>query len=392
MIDKVDIKAPPSDPGLATAPITEPAPRGRYVALVPGEAVPVMTLDLPKGLRGRAREQVAQRQLADMLGADATTLQLRPFAPEGMAETWSKVMVAERGQIAAWRGQAGRRCAAVLPDYLALPVAEGIWTVAGTPGRVRVRFGPGDGATTTEGALCLQAARLVAAGETPQQVLRYGASLPSFEGWLQQAGIPLETDPDRTGSAPLRAFSRGELTLDLRADPQAARTRLRRQVRAWQWPVLTGAAAAALWAATQLTVIHAVNEETATLTARALQATRQHFVPSGPILDIRVQVARVLADERAALRASSDEASPLDLFADAAPVLSGAGADLQSVAWEPAGGMRVVLKADDFEAVDALVDALAEEGLRVTVRDARLAEDTGRVTANLELGLPENGG
>lgn len=377
---------------MATAPITGPVPRGRYVALVPGEAVPVMTLDLPKGLRGRAREQVAQRQLADMLGADAATLQLRPFAPEGMAETWSKVMVAERGQIAAWRGQAGRRCAAVLPDYLALPVADGVWTVAGTPDRLRVRFGPGDGATTTEGALRLQAARLVAAGQTPSQVLRYGTPLPSFEGWLEQAGIPLETDPDRIGSTPLRAFSRGELALDLRADPQAARTRLRRQVRAWQWPVLTGAVAAALWAATQLTVIHAVEKETATVTDRALQATRQHFVPSGPILDIRVQVARVLADERAALRASSDAVSPLDLFADAAPVLSGAGADLQSVAWEPAGGLRVVLEADDFEAVDALVDALGAEGLRVTVRDARLAEDSGRVTADLELGLPENGG
>ncbi|WP_323769597.1 GspL/Epsl periplasmic domain-containing protein [Antarctobacter sp.] len=387
-----DTKALPTDPGLATVPIAEPAPRGRYVALVPGEAVPLVTLDLPNGLRGRAREQVAQRQLADMLGADAASLQLRPFAPEGMAETWSKVMLAERAQVAKWRGQTGGRCAAVLPDYLALPVSEGVWTVVGTPDRLRVRFGPGDGATTTEGALCLQAARLVAAGHAPDRVLRFGAPLPAFEGWLAQAGIPLETDPTKAGSAPLRAFSRGELTLDLRADPQAARTRLQRQVRAWQWPVLTGAVAAALWAATQLTVIRAVEEETATVTTRALQATRQNFVPAGPILDMRVQVARVLADERAALRASNDDVSPLDLFADAAPVVSGAGADLQSVAWEPSGGLRLVLQAGDFAAVDALVDALGAEGLRVTVRDARLAEDSGRVTADLEIGLPENGG
>lgn len=382
---------PPTDPGLAVAPIAGARPRGRHVALVPGESVPLVALDLPKGLKGAAREQVAQRQLADMLGTDAATLQLRPFAPDGKTDAWSSVLVTERGQVAAWRAQTGRRCVALLPEYLALPVAADVWTVSGTPDRVHARFGPEDGVTTTQAALCLQAARVLAQGHRPLRVLLFGPGLPAFEALLQQAEIPLEANPGKAATASLRAFSRGELTLDLRADPQAARTRLRRQVRAWQWPVLIGTVAAALWAATQLTVIRAAEQETAAVNARSLQVTRQHFVPSGPILDMRVQVTRVLADERASLRASTNDVSPLDLFADAAPVLSGSGARLQSVAWDPAGGLRLILEVKDFAAVDALVDALGAEGLQVTVRDARLTEQTGAVLADLALDLPEGG-
>ena len=364
--------------------------RGRYVALVPGEDVPLLALDLPPALRGVARENVAHRQMVDLLGPEAAALQMRPFAPGDAAEGWDRVLAVDRGKLALWRGQAGRRCVALLPDYLAVPVDDGQWSVAAEQGRIRVRFGPVDGATTSEPVLCLQAAQVLAWGQRPDRVLRYGDPLPVFEAQMAEAGIPVVTDTKALSA--LRAFAHGELSLDLRADPQAARTRLMRQIGAWRWPVLTGALAAGLWAAAQLTVIHATQTETATLTAATLQTTRDSFVPVGPILDIRVQVSRVLSEGRAALRQDSSEVSPLDLFATAAPVIADAGAEPQSVTWEADGGLRLVLHMADFAAVDALVDALAAQGLRVSVRDARLTEGSTRVVAELDLTPQESDG
>ncbi|WP_421905393.1 type II secretion system protein GspL [Mameliella sp.] len=390
MADLAEFSPVPTDPGLATAPVGGPVPRGRYVALVPGEAVPLVALDLPGRLRGVAREQVAQRQLSDLLGPEAGALQMRPFALDGNAEGWTRVLVVERAALARWREQVGKGCVAVLPDYLALPVDESSWTVAGTPERVRARFGPADGVTTTETALCLQAEAIMARDGAPDRVWRYGPPLPEFEAWLTARDIPLvEGMPDK--GADLRAFSRGETGLDLRADPQAARRRLRRQLSAWCWPVLTGAVAAGLWAAAQIAVIRATEAETAALTARATELTRAEFIPSGPILDMRVQIARALAEQRSTLRGRSGRVSPLDLFAGAAPVLSGAGARLETVAWAPEDGLQLVLDMGDFAAVDALVDSLAAEGLRITVRDARLGEE-GNVTADLTIREPEQGG
>jgi len=351
-----------------------------------------MRLDLPAKLRGAAREAVAQRQLIDMLGPEAEMLQMRPFTLGGAGDGWGRVLVADRAQLAAWRGMAGRHCVALLPDYLALPIAEGLWTVAGEGGHVRARFGPEDGTTTTESVLCLQAARYLSEDVRPDRVLRFGPPLPAFEAQMAEAGITVVTDPKEAGTPPPRTFALGELALDLRADPQAARTRMVRQIRAWRWPVLTGALAAGLWAAAQLTVIRATEAEIAALTAETLQTTRQTFVPNGPILDIRVQIARVLNDAREALRAESNDVSPLSLFARAAPVISSAQAAPQSVAWEAGGGLRLVLRLDDFAAADALVDALAALDLRVEMQDARLSEDNDRVMVDIELMMPENGG
>lgn len=390
MADLAEFPLPPDDPGLATAPVGGPVPRGRYVTLVPGEAVPLVALDLPGRLRGVAREQVAQRQLADLLGPEAGALQMRPFALDGNAEGWTRVLVVDRAALERWRGQVGKGCVAVLPDYLALPVGNTCWTVAGTPDRLRARFGPADGVTTTEAALCLQTEAIMARDGAPERVHRYGPPLPEFEAWLAARDIPVVAGgPDKR--ADLRAFSRGETGLDLRADPQAARGRLRRQLSAWRWPVLTGAVAAGLWAAAQIAVIRATEAETAALTARAMELTRAEFVTSGPILDMRVQIARALAEQRSALRARSGDSSPLDLFAGAAPVLSGAGARLDTVAWAPDEGLQLVLEMGDFAAVDALVDSLAAEGLRITVRDARLGGEGG-VIADLTIREPEQGG
>ncbi|AZV80661.1 hypothetical protein EBB79_22155 (plasmid) [Parasedimentitalea marina] len=55
-----------------------PLAASHQVVLVPGEMVPLYSLDLPASLRSGIREKVARRQLADRLGFAPA---LRPFVP-----------------------------------------------------------------------------------------------------------------------------------------------------------------------------------------------------------------------------------------------------------------------------------------------------------------------
>src|SRR6056297_2220059 len=118
-----------------------------FVATVPGADAPLLPLDLPPGLTGVARERVARRQLRDA-GCGAG-LDLRPARLGAGRETWARMLVCEgtlRADWAAHVAPAGRRCRAVLPDYLALPAAPGLWVIElDEAGMVRARLGPEDG-------------------------------------------------------------------------------------------------------------------------------------------------------------------------------------------------------------------------------------------------------
>jgi hypothetical protein len=69
-------------------------PGAQQVAVVCGADVPVITLELPPGLRGQAREQVA-RANAGPRRADAETTEIRPIYPPKQSENWSKVLIAD---------------------------------------------------------------------------------------------------------------------------------------------------------------------------------------------------------------------------------------------------------------------------------------------------------
>ena len=226
-------------------PGARPGPRA--VALVPGGDVPLIALDLPAGLRGQAREDVARRQLKDRLGLGPEALVMRPFATDG-ADTWHHALVAEAGQLAAWRDLP---CRAVLPDYLALPAAEGVWTLAVEDGTLLARLGPGDGFSAP---LPLAPAMLRAALKAgpPRAVLRLGAPSAALDDPLAEAQLHVARRAEEIAEAGLplpQRLAHGELAMDLRRDPQAARARLRRRLRPWRWPYLFAACATGLWAA-----------------------------------------------------------------------------------------------------------------------------------------------
>jgi len=372
-------------------------PGPRQIALVPGEEVPVLTLDLPAGLRGQAREEVARRQIRDRIGLAEGAVEMRPFHPGTPAEGWTRALVADAARVAEWRGT---DCRAVLPDYLSLPAAEGLWTLSARPDPegvpvVMARLGPGDGFTAPAPLARAMLERALAGAETPPRaVLRLGAELPEIETVLTARGVPVVTDPaalEPRGLPAPAVLGHGELDYDLRRDPQAARARLRRRVLPWRWPLLAGLAAAALWSAAEITAIRRIEADTAAIRAETLAMVRRSFLPEGPILDIRTQVARALAAQRSAGTEGEAQAAPLELFGRAAEVIAAEGALPERVAYSPAEGLVMVLRLADFAAADRLAAALRGAGLSVEVADSRVGGASEGVRSELRIAAAEAG-
>ena len=133
--------------------------RHRQIGLVSGAEVPLLPVALPDALQGYAREQVAQRQVCDSLGAKAEAVEIRPFTGSGLKRNWNRAIVADPDSLKRWREIAGAGGRAVLPDYLALPAADGIWVVSGSDGMLQARLGPHDGFSATP-AVATQLLRL----------------------------------------------------------------------------------------------------------------------------------------------------------------------------------------------------------------------------------------
>lgn len=367
-------------------------PGGRQVGLVPGAEVTLMALSLPQGVQGAAREQVARRQVADLTGQGAGALDVRPFHVPGEARSWTRVLVADSGAVAAWREQAGSGARAVLPDYLCLPAAEGLWVLAGQGDNVMARLGPGDGFSAGAGlaaALLDTAWQDTSEATRPKAVLLQGA-LPGgvadvIEGW----GVPVVSEAGALAAHGLDApkvLGHGELGFDLRSDPQAARAKLRARVLPWRWPVLAGLVAAGLWSAGQYLAIERLDEQRRELAAASAALVREHFVPQGPILDIRTQVSRALAERRAGSEAADEAEGPLEIFGRAASVLTAARAKIGQVNYGRQGGLELIVTMPDFAALDQLTGALAQEGLRVSVAQSRNVADGAEARLGLAAG------
>lgn len=394
------------------------APDRPHVALVPGAEVPLLALDLPPGLRGQTREDVARRQLQDLLGLSGEPgretgretggIEIRPFPASSPPGLWIRALVAGTDRVARWRDRAAPAATALIPDYLALPAAEGVWTLAGgvgaggAGGTVLARLGPGDGfAAEPELArmLLLRALGTVPDGAPDRpRALLLEPGAPDWAAALFEAeGIAVLTAPaeaEALGLAPPRRFAHGETAVDLRADPRAERARLARRVLPWRWPLLAGLLAAGIWSAAQIVAVRALDEAARAERQAATALVRAEFVPSGPLLDLPVQVGRALDGMRGEAEAWRARVSPLTLLSRAAPVIAGAGeapeAELGEVRYGPSEGLVLGLRLADFSALDRLVQALGAAGLVVELRESRVAEGGAGVEA--ELGLSSGPG
>ncbi len=358
------------------------------VVLVPGAEVPLLPIDLPQGLRGRAREQVAWRQLRDAVGLGPQQVEMHPYAGPNKAEDSQRVLVVDGAQMARWRGTA--KAKALLPDYLALPAAPGLWVLAFAKDSLRARLDVTDGFSCEGemGALMLTQA-LAAAEPPPRAVLLTDGTAPDWLGaLLTEHDIPLLTDQaalkDQDLPAP-QVLAHGELAADLRSDPRAARDRLRRRVLPWRWPIVAGGLVAAIWAFELSLETQRLEQDAAALRTEMTAIVRDRFVPTGPILDIRTQVSRALAAQQAQATATSQRVSPLVLFGQVSDVLNGSEAVVDTAQYSPATGLALDARLPDFAAVDRLVVAFESAGISVDLQDARSTGTNREVRANLRL-------
>lgn len=364
-------------------------PSGSFVALVPGEEAPLLSLVLPATLRGAAREDVARRQAQDRLGAPGAALDIRP-ARLGAGDGWTRVAVADRAVVQRWRkalGTGAGRCKGLVPDYLALPAAPGLWSIDASDAVLRARLGPGDGFTaeTALGMTMIEAAlrESEAAQGAPRAVLLTGSARAAVIPLLHGVTIVSESGDLPAGLQP-RVLEQGELSVDFARDPRADAEAVERQVRRLVWPVALMVAGALGWAGATALAARSDRAMAEAVRAETLAAVRRDVLPTGPILDLRVQVQRAIEARRDGATDAPEALAMLDLLRLAAPVLVAGQVEPRSVAYGPASdGLLVTVALDSFRALDTLNAALTEAGLAVTVE--RSGTDEGGVSAELML-------
>ncbi len=357
-------------------------PDGPHLALVPGAEAPLLRVDLPDRLRGLARERVAVRQLTEALALPKTAAELHPFAPQGKMAAFGGLVVVEMSTARGWREALRPGCIAVLPDYLALPCIPQVWTVETGGDGVSVRLGETDGFTAEHGL----ALRLLAAAGTPRAVLRLGPPESSLDDFLAGLDAPVFDTPQALASSgagkPVR-WSAAAGGVDLSAAPSALYDRLGVALARWRWPVLAASAALAAYLGSVVLETGHLREEAVRAAEHTRGLVRQHFVPEGPILNIRAQV-QAAADASAQPATVASEVPALIQLQRAAPILARDGLTLQSAEYRADTGLVTALSAPDFASLDALVAELRADGYLVEVLDSR-SQSAGGVAARLRL-------
>jgi len=358
-------------------------PERAFVATVPGAEVPLLPLELPPGLKGVTRERVARRQLHDAGGGAG--LDARPARLGPAREAWARMLVCDGALRADWAARvapAGRRCRAVLPDYLALPAAPGLWVIeADEDAMVRVRMGVEDGfAAETELARALldEAARAAA----PAAILRRGAPSAPLDEWLATLGVPVCDGDDALaaeGIVPPVRFGYGELALDLARDPEALRAALRGSLRRIAAALVLALAGFGLWVASVQIETDRLRDLDRRYRANTEEMLRAGLVPTGPVLDIRAQAEGALTRARAEAEAARTQSRPLDVLRAAGEVMVAHAPRITRASFQPGLGLVIDLEIGDFAALDALVNDLDAAGT-----EARVARSVAREGRGVE--------
>ncbi|MBY5974330.1 hypothetical protein KUV28_18385 [Ferrimonas balearica] len=338
-----------------------------FIALIPGELAPLHRLDLPAALRDRVRGQVARAQLESLLQRDLDDLDIRL----GNAESADAALVTDAESAAGWRRAlepVASQVRALLPDYLSLPGRPGTWILKMDPddSRLLARLGPEDGFSASLAPALLQLASTLRREGPPQCVELAGPVPADLERFLADAKLPVS----REGAAGSVGPGPAELAFDLCRDPVAERAELASQIRAWRLPT-----AAMLLGLLTLCCALWLDSARATDEARALRAAstdlaRTTFIPSGPILDLRLQVGREIA-RRQQLRSDDGQGDQgLEMLQTAAQTLNDLGIAVHRLQVDRSGSLLIEAKVADFSALDALIAALGRPGVATRLIDS----------------------
>lgn len=381
----------PFAPGIA--PLT-----AAQLLLVPGQNVPVMSLDLPDRLMGHAREQVARRQVEMQLDLSGEHLEVRPMAlGKAMGKTsavWRRALVVDRADLASWRRSAGA-ARAILPDYMALPAAVDLWCLRVTEDHLLTRLGLEDG-FTAELALAAELLKAALRDHPPKGAFVQEGLPDGLATLFEAADVPVYTtleQLDAAGLARPQVLQNGELTLDLRRDPFRARQNLQGLIRAWVWPLGLLLLGAGLWAGEQIFETRRLTQATEAVRADMLADVRAHFLPNVPILDVRLQVSQALAAKRAAAGDAGGHRIAIDLLGQASEVLFQEKSQVDELFYRAEGHQLLIQsRVSDFSAAERLVSALQAAGLQVETSNTSTGEGDLSVRMELRVSLSGQGG
>lgn len=354
--------------GLAVVRPGDPSPRRDHVLAVDGRLAPVMPVELPAKLRGAARLRVAQRQIADRLGLASDDIAV---LPAGKGHDWTRVCMVDRETLAGWADTASGRCRAIVPDYMTLPDKPGHAVMTAQGENILARLGPANGVTVPLGAAEAVLFRALEADGLRAAVVTDTVPKTVTDA-LVSAGVDLIP-------ATLNTAGVAKPALDLR---DALRTgEDTGALRVWFAAAALAFLAFGLWAAGLMIETRAIDDEAAKIRAETEEVLRQGLIPSGPLLDVREQVARALA-ARAAPDAR-DDMSGLALFSQVSLIVFERGIGVDAVELDETA-LRLSVNAQDFALAEALQDDFVTEGFDATTEVLRARED-GRVEARFRL-------
>jgi general secretion pathway protein L len=398
------------------------------IVLVPGAEVPLLPVNLPDKLRGRPREQVAWRQLRGQIGVSEGQGEMRAFGATKAAQ-WSRVLVVDGGVMQGWRRAAGKSCGAILPDYLGLPAAEDLWVVSVDAMGLRVRLGLSDGFSAEPDLAQLMLGQLLAiakgavvpdknpnaakpdmpdnkpkterphksgslywSGGPPKAALLLGDQLQWVDDMFGDAGIPVarsiaEVPRLRLGIDAPVLLGHAELAADLRVDAGAARDRMRQRMSPWRWPILAAMVAIGVWSVDQHLDIRRIDAWNEGVRLETDTLVREHFVPSGPLLDVRLQVSQALAALRVDANQDATHVSALAFLRQVSDVLANTQAETQQIVFGRETGWELDLRLADFAAVDQLVLAFKQAQVLVDLRETRASEKDGISVVRARMGV-----
>lgn len=337
-----------------------------------------MVCAVPEGLRETAARNVALNAARDMVAAQADQVHLVPLAGSGARRV---VLAADRARITDWgRVVAARRARVlgVVPDYLCLGWTPGSISIcAPNPKRLVVRTGLTQGFAGERdlGLMMLEQLRREAALETEAILLAPDAALDDAElvAALRAWDRPLRQAPAPDRPPDVNLLGRGAQGVNVGPRGRA------------RGALVTACAVAALaWAANMQSDVRDLRLALDQQRAANQDIARNTFGLTGPIVDMQVQVARVLEGAQAAQEDSGVRLGFPELLARAGQIIAAEGYDVTEMQYRDAA-LRLLVRVDDFATLETLRARLAVDGVTAEIprsvgRGAQGVEAEVRVT------------
>lgn len=345
----------------------DPIPDTAFVGLVNGADAPLLALDLPAGLRGKARFDVALRQIQDQLGRASRGVEFVPYLVQDAKSIWSHAIV--KPTLSAFESLVGNpSCEAILPDFLALPAGRDIWTIEVGKTQTKVRIGLTDG-FTAEHDLAAALLTMTPNSVAPLAILRLGGKNNEIDKVLRGSSVPICKTIDEVKAQGLPAptvFQHGELAMDLRQTASVFAETVTQGLRGIMWPALAAVLALGVWSTSMWITLERAKTQTREVRQETHEIVRSTFVPNGPILDIRSQVSQAISQVREE-RQESDTDAPLGILRRTGVALENLNGTIETASFSAAEGLILRLALDDFAALDRAMTALTENGLSARI-------------------------